>query len=29
VVVAPDPGYWRTHPEEFIGELRAFRDAVG
>jgi pimeloyl-ACP methyl ester carboxylesterase len=29
LVVAPEPGYWRTHASEFFDEVRAFRDAVG
>jgi pimeloyl-ACP methyl ester carboxylesterase len=29
LTVAPEPGYWRSHPDEFFREVRAFREAVG
>ncbi len=27
--IAPDPSYWRTHPDEFAREVESFLDAVG
>jgi 3-oxoadipate enol-lactonase len=29
LAVAPEPGYWQGHPDEFFAEVRGFRDAVG
>ncbi len=29
LVVGPDPEYWRTHPDELLGEFEEFLDRVG
>lgn len=29
VRIAPEPGYWQRHPDEFAAEVRAFLDRVG
>ena len=29
VHIAPDPEFWRTHPEEFLAEVNRFLDRVG
>lgn len=29
VHIAPDPDYWRTHPEDFAAEVERFLDSVG
>jgi pimeloyl-ACP methyl ester carboxylesterase len=29
LVDAPEPGYWRAHPDEFVGEVNRFLDRVG
>lgn len=29
LIVAPEPGYWQTHPEEFLKEMTRFIERVG